>query len=125
MNLDDLTIREARQLAAMFNTTAPAEPSTPHIGKQCIIRTYASGVHFGTVTAHHGRQVELGSARRLWRWHAAKGISLSDVAVHGITASKSKICTTVPTMTILDALEIIPASGDCAASIENATIFTP
>lgn len=45
---------------------------TPHIGKKCIIRTYASGVHFGTLTAQDGRQVELQNARRLWRWDVAR-----------------------------------------------------
>lgn len=39
------------------------------IGRKCIIRCYASGVHYGTVAAHEGRQVTLTDARRLWRWH--------------------------------------------------------
>lgn len=120
MNIDDLTIGEAKQLAAMFGGEKAEAGFTPHIGKKCIIRTFASGVHFGTLKAQSGRQVELSDSRRLWKWHAEKGISLSDVAVHGIVAAKSRICASVPSITILDALEVIPVSESCADSIEDA-----
>ena len=96
---------------------------TPHIGKKCIIRTYASGVHFGTLVDQDGRQVELSDARRLWRWHTGgKGISLSVIATTGIDQSRSRIAVAVPAMTILDALEIIPATDAAAASIETAEV---
>ncbi|MDO5621941.1 MAG: hypothetical protein Q4G24_10770 [Paracoccus sp. (in: a-proteobacteria)] len=108
-----------------MTTTTDEQTFTPHIGKRCIIRTYASGVHFGTLTAQSARQVELTNARRLWRWFALDGISLSEVAANGIDASKSRICTTLPAMTILDALEIIPCSDEAAASIEAAGVYKP
>ena len=96
---------------------------TPHIGKKCIIRTYASGVHFGTLVDQDGRQVELSDARRLWRWHTGgKGISLSEIATTGIDQSRSRIAVAVPAMTILDALEIIPTTDAAAASIEAAEV---
>ncbi len=93
------------------------------IGRKCIIRCYASGVHFGTVAAHDGRQVTLSNARRLWRWHTGgkdKGVSLSAVAVTGIDASRSKVEPVVAEMMLLDALEIIPATDAAIASIEAA-----
>lgn len=98
---------------------------TPHIGKACVIRTYASGVHFGTLAAQDGRQVELRDARRLWRWFAKDGISLSEVAQNGIVAGKSRICAPVPAITILDAIEIIPASDAAAGMIREAEVYTP
>lgn len=125
MNIDDLTYGQIKQIAALFGTKAEAqaEPSfTPHIGKYCIIRTYASGVHAGVLTAQSGRQVELRTARRLWKWHAVEGISLSDVAFHGIDPAKSRICEIVPAMTILDALEIIPVTNGSEASIAYAPV---
>jgi hypothetical protein len=93
------------------------------IGKKCIIRCYASGVHYGTVSAHEGRQVTLTDSRRLWRWHTggkSNGVSLSGVAVNGIDAAKSTIEPVLPEITLLDALEIIPASDKAQASIEGA-----
>ena len=96
---------------------------TSHIGKKCIIRCYASGVHFGTLVAHDGRQVELANARRLWRWHTGgkdKGVSLSAVALTGIDADKSTIEPALAEIMLLDALEIIPTTDAAAISIENA-----
>ena len=94
-----------------------------HIGKKCIIRCYASGVHYGTLAAHDGRQVTLTDSRRLWKWHTggtSKGVSLSAVALTGIDASRSTVEPVLPEITLLDALEIIPTSDDAAASIEAA-----
>jgi hypothetical protein len=97
--------------------------TTPHIGKKCVIRTYASGVHFGTLMSQDGRQVELNNARRLWRWHTGgAGISLSEVAMTGIDEKRSRIAVTLPQITLLDALEIIPATDEAAASIERAEV---
>jgi len=93
------------------------------IGKKCIIRCYASGVHYGTVTAHDGRQVTLADSRRLWRWHTGgkdKGVSLSAVSLTGIDAARSTVEPAVAEIVLLDALEIIPATDAAAASIEAA-----
>lgn len=93
------------------------------IGRKCIIRCYASGVHYGTVTEHYGRQVTLADSRRLWGWHTGgkdKGVSLSAVALTGIDASRCTIEPTLPEIVLLDALEIIPVSTAAAASIEGA-----
>jgi hypothetical protein len=94
-----------------------------HEGQKCIIRCYASGVHYGTVERHEGREITLINARRLWRWHTGgmdKGVSLSAVAVTGIDAKRSQVEPVVCVMTLLDALEIIPATDAAAASIEAA-----
>lgn len=97
--------------------------TTPHIGKKCVIRTYASGVHFGTLVSQDGRQVELHDARRLWRWHTGgAGISLSEVAMSGIDAKRSRVAVAVPEITILDALEIIPATDVAAETIERVEV---
>lgn len=125
MNINDLTIGQAKELAKMFGGGTGELPSTQHVGKKCVIRTYASGVHFGTVAAHNGRQIELHNARRLWRWRAEEGISLSEVAVFGIIDDGTKACVTVPEMTILDAIEIIPASDASASSVELAPVAKP
>lgn len=125
MNINDLTIGQAKELAAMLGNGGAA-PASPHLGKKCVIRTYASGVHFGTLTAQNGRQVELENARRLWRWDVAPhGISLSEVATHGPVGSRSKICCVVDEISILDALEVIPCSDAAVGVIEGAEVYTP
>lgn len=124
MNIDNLTIGEARQIADMFGGAAsqPTEWVTPHIGKRCVIRTYASGVFLGTLVHHSGRMVEVRDCRRLWTWKATDSISLSSVAVGGVDPAKCRFPETVPEMTILDALELIPASEKCLASVDACPI---
>lgn len=122
MNLDDLTIGQARELAALFGAKSNDGPFTLHIGKKCIVRTYASGVFYGVVAKQDGRMVEMTECRRLWYWKAASGISLSAVAVNGVDKRASKITAAVPIQTVLDAIEIIPASAECMSSIDATPV---
>ena len=122
MNINDLTIGQAKELAAMFGGAARDQFTTPHIGKRCIVRTYASGVFCATVVAHDGRMVELHDCRRLWSWKAADGISLSAVATAGVVPANCRFPQVVAEMTVLDALEIIPASPAALASIDATPV---
>lgn len=100
----------------------------PAIGKRCIVRTYASGVHLGTVMAvENGGQFSrctLKDARRIRYWrgdaeHVAR--SLSEVAINGIDSDQSQVHINVPVHFIEDAIEFIPASEKAIATIEAAT----
>jgi hypothetical protein len=51
------------------------------INKQCIIRTYSAGVHFGTVADRVGTEILLKDARRIWYWD--KAFTLNAVANSG------------------------------------------
>lgn len=122
--LDNLTFGELKELAMMFRATGTAvtgdETFTPHIGKVCIVRTYASGVFMAKIVKQSGRMIEMQNCRRLWAWKASDGISLSSVAVNGVNSKASKFPEVTTEHTVLDALEIIPASEKCIASV-NAT----
>lgn len=117
MDINTLTIGQAKELAALFGGQSSAQFVTPHIGKICIVRTYASGVFCGEVVAHSGRMVEIKNCRRLWSWKAADSISLSAVAVHGVKGSQNRFPPATESQTILDALEIIPATQTAIDSI--------
>lgn len=124
MNINDLTIGQAKELAAMFgaqNQTVATQDAglTSMIGKKCIIRTYSAGVWFGEIAQKSGTEVIVKNARRMWRWHAAKSISLSGVAVHGINQAKSKIAPAVEEQW-LDAIELTPCTATAITSIEGA-----
>lgn len=82
MNLDNLTIGEAKQLANLFGTQSTTKEH-PMIGRRCLIRTYSAGVHIGDVTFIDGMEVKLENALRLWKWEDG-GLSLSAVANNGI-----------------------------------------
>lgn len=118
---DNLTLGQIKAIAAMFGG-AQASATTRVEGdlRPVIVRARDAGVHYGKLVAYDGLTVWLRDSRRLWSWHAQKGIALSGVAVHGIDASKSKVDTLVSSIVITDACEIIDATAQAAASIEAA-----
>lgn len=124
MNYEDLSLKQLREIAALFGASqsVPAQASASlngMIGKQVIIRTYSAGVWFGTLSEKAGNEVILSQARRMWKWWAAESISLSAVALHGIKESESKIVEAVPSVW-LEAIEIIPCSEKAAKQIAGA-----
>ena len=118
MNINELTIGQAKELAAMF-ASQPQTSLNSMVGKKVIIRTYSAGVWFGTLSEKSGNEVILSSARRMWRWFAADSISLSAVVLHGIKEDKSQSAEAVPSVW-LEAIEIIPCSTKSSDQIEGA-----
>jgi hypothetical protein len=115
--LDDLTIGEAKALAAMFGKDSPTKSLNGFVGEKCIIRCNSAGVWFGEVVEKSGDEVIVKDARRLWYWKAKKSISLSAVAQYGLT-DDSKVAPSVPKIW-LQAIELIPASKEAINSIED------
>ena len=121
MNINDLTIGQAKELAVLFgNQQASSNDGIQFgIGKNVIIRTYSAGVWCGTLSQKSGNEVILTNARRLWRWWAAESISLSGVANFGVIEDKSQIAPKVDGVW-LEAIEIIPTTDKAEKSIMGA-----
>lgn len=120
MNINDLTIGQAKELAAMFGQKqSESNGLNCMIGKKVIIRTHSAGVWFGTLDQKDGDEVILRNARRMWLWWAEEGISLSSVSVHGIKNEKSRIAESIDSVW-LGAIEIIPCTDTAINSIEAA-----
>ena len=80
----------------------------------CVIRTYSAGVHIGYLKSRNGQDVELVNSRRLWSWD--KAASLSQVAMDGCNAKKFAMI--LPSITLTDAIEIIPCSQKAKDALE-------
>jgi hypothetical protein len=119
MNINDLTIGEAKELANLFGNSTDSSGLNGMIGEKVIIRTYSAGVFFGKLVEKSGNEVILENARRLWLWQAKSSISLSAVAIDGVNESGSKICGAVESIW-LEAIEILPCTSDAIKSIEGA-----
>ncbi len=121
MNINDLTIGQAKELAAMFGNTQTSNDNglCSMIGKKVIIRTYSAGVWFGELAQKAGKEVILKNGRRMYQWWAAESISLSGVALYGVKNEKSKIVEAVPEIW-LEAIEILPCSETAIKSLESA-----
>ena len=89
-----------------------------NIGKKVIIRGDRSGVEFGELVEQNGSVITLKNARRLWYWSGAA--SLSQLAMDGTKRPQDcKFTVTVSSITILDAVEIIPCTDKAIKSIEE------
>ena len=120
MNLDNLTYGELKQIAALFqsNQSNQSNQPNPMIGKYCIARCYAAGVHAGEVVSVDGENVVLKNSRRLWGWKANDGIALSGVAQTGVKAD-SKIDVVNPEIYLTGVCELIPCSTVAKESIDG------
>lgn len=84
--------------------------------KWYIIRCDRAGVFFGHIKERNGSEATLTNVRRLWYWDGAA--SLSQMAVEGVKKPRNcKFTVTVPEMTILGVIEIIPCSDKATACI--------
>ena len=90
------------------------------LNKKVIIRADRAGVFFGTLKEKNGNEVVLTDCRRLWYWDGAA--SLSQLAVDG-TANPDgcKFTVTIPEITILGVIEIIPCTDKAIKSIEDVS----
>ena len=118
MNIDDLTIGEAKELASMFggqsqNTINGLE------GKFVIVRCHDAGVHAGILKWAREREAFLEKSRRLWYWKPANKASfLSGVAVEGLHQD-SKLGAPID-VHLTETCEIIACSNVSVKSISKA-----
>lgn len=83
-----------------------------------IVRTVHAGVFFGQIESRNGDEIVMTNVRRIWYWAGAA--SLSQLAVDGpAKVSECKFTVTVPSMTILGVIEIIPCSDKADEKIKK------
>lgn len=119
MNINDLTIGQAKELANMFSGSNGSNSiDNKMIGKYVIVRCRDAGVHTGILESHNGRECVLTESRRLWYWKAAKGAFLSSVATDGLS-DESKLGTELSRIHLTENCEIIECTSDAEKSIRS------
>lgn len=87
-----------------------------------IVRTYSAGVFAGYLQTRKGREVVLTKARRLWYWSGAA--SLSQLANEGVKKpTECRFPAEVPSVTLLEAIEILPVSAEAKKSIDSVAVW--
>lgn len=120
MNIDDLTIGEARQIANMFGGKSSSNMLDHVIGKYVIVRSRNEGINAGVVKAADETGIILSEARRIW-YHKPKDKKLSwyeGVAKTGLS-SDSKVSGSVDEKAIIESYSITFCSADAEASIRE------
>lgn len=117
MNVEDLLKLASLLDGKESNACNKDQGLNSHVGQKVIVRTYSAGVWFGELIEKSGREVILKNARRMYYWQAKKSISLSGVAVYGLT-DESKICPSVEKQW-LEAIEILSLTDKAISTIEE------
>jgi hypothetical protein len=117
INTDDLTIKQARELAAQFcGSPMVAAPNSTSDMRPVIVRSRDAGVQFGYLDHFEGSTVYLKNARQMWSWTAAKGGTLLDCATHGVKGGKfSDVANAV---IVIGACAIIDCTAEAVKTLE-------
>ena len=120
MNIEDLTIKQAREIASLFGGTnqphiTSEKPRHPYIGRIVIVRTYASGVHFAALKEFDAKNnaAILSGSVRIWSWQGA--FTLSEVANNGIKSGK--LSESINEMFVTQVIELIPCAQKAIDSL--------
>lgn len=92
------------------------------IGKYVIVRGDRSGVFAGTLAEQDGQRVVLTNVRRLWRWYGAT--ECLQIATEGVKRPRDcRFTLTAETITLLDAIEVIPTTAEAEANIKAVPVW--
>lgn len=87
-----------------------------------IVRADRAGVFFGLIKERNGSEVTMTDVRRIWYWSGAA--SLSQLSQDGVKKPDScKFTMTVPEMTILGVIEIIPCTDVAETCIKEVPVW--
>ena len=114
MNINELTIGQAKELAALFGATSTAHTPSPFIGQHVLLRTRNAGVHIGTLVSLSCGDAVISGVRRLWYWKGA--FSLSEVAAKGVEKKGTRMALEIPTMQVNGVIEVIPTTEAARAT---------
>ena len=91
-------------------------------GKYVVVRCDRAGVFAGHLESHEGQQVVLRGARKLWRWHGAT--ETLQIAAEGVKRPKDcRFTIEVDSITLTDAIEIIPTTAEAEANIKAVPVW--
>lgn len=117
MDIDKLTIGEAKALAAMFGGQKVSARISGDM-RPVIVRSRDAGVQFGYLDGYEGSTVYLKNARQMWSWTAKEGGTILDCANHGV--KDGKFSTTTSAVIVINACAIIDCTDAAVKTLENA-----
>ena len=87
-----------------------------------IIRCNEAGVFFGKIAERRGSEADLTDVRRIHYWDGAA--SLSQLAMEGVKMPRAcRFTGTVPSMTVLNVIELIPCTDAAAKNLLEVPVW--
>jgi hypothetical protein len=124
MNIDEMTIKQVREIATIINGVSGSNVRnlySQYIGKYVIVRSRNEGINAGTVVDIDDTGVVIKDARRLWR-HMPKDRSMSwyeGVATSGL-GDGSRVSNTVSQKVICEDYSLTICTNEAEESIRGA-----
>ena len=120
MNIEDLTIKEVRELSCLFQSNSkPSSFLNDYIGKYVIVRTRNEGINAGYVEKIDETGVVLKDARRIY-YHKPKDSSVSWYEGVSLTGfSKDSRISAKTSKVIIEDYSLTLCSDKARNSIEN------
>lgn len=84
--------------------------------RKYIIRCDRAGVFYAEIAERRGDEVDLINARKIHYWQGAAAVQ--QIAIDGVDV-RSRLTITVPSMTVMQAIEIIPCSEKAIANLDG------
>tara|TARA_Y100000310_G_scaffold338221_1_gene427274 strand:- start:2056 stop:2436 length:381 start_codon:yes stop_codon:yes gene_type:complete len=126
MNIDDLTVGQLKQIAAMAGSLGCPESAADHplIGRQVLVRDNRAGIHCGELVAMDltAHTAVLRGARKVWHWRGAA--SCHGIAVRGVKGG-SKVGPVVERVESCDVIEVVAMSDEAADCIRGFEEWRP
>ena len=113
-----MQISELKTALAVIEAINGGVQAAGSIGRKVIVRSRDAGVIYGEYVSNDGDTIQIKNGRQLWKWFAAKGISLIDVATYGVKKSDCKFSDATANVTVFNACALIDVTEVAAASIE-------
>lgn len=114
-----MDLKQLKDLIGIANTPGSKSPEPAReMGRKVIVRSRDAGVVYGEYAGNDGSTIHLKNGVQMWKWFAAKGISLIDVATYGVKKSGCNFSTAAADVTVFNACALIDVTVEAAASIE-------
>ncbi len=123
MNVDDLTVGEAKKLAAMFGTNVQPDILEHLVGKKVLIRDHKGGVFMTTLEAVKGSEWMGGESRKIHYWDKAGAVE--GIAETGIDLKNSRITVKTNQSNGKSLVQICLVSDDIYTKIMEASVWNP
>jgi len=95
---------------------------SPFIGKDVVVRTYSSGVFYGTLEKMEGMEAIVTNARRIWRWEGAA--SLSQLSQEGVSKPQGcKFPMAVSSVHLTQVIEVLPLTEKAKQSLDEVSVW--
>ena len=116
MKLSELT--QLNEVADLFPKSISDHIEQKYIGKYVLVRTLASGVHFGKAVIYESaiNHIILEDARRLYSY--VDRFTLSEVSQQGVT-DKALMSVSIPDIMICDVIEVMSVSPEAEAKLQE------